>query len=220
MHYIYRRSGHQLVIMINNSGIIGTTSLRSIETGSISDRAHVTHKRRFNSIKSNIFKHYWDSVAAAVQISLSVLIPDFFFFFFSFFYPFIRFSSARPRLNLCLYAEPVLFLPPLTPSSSPALVPRTALRALGRIQKFWGGGKQVCTGVRMRGPGLFLSESSTSFSLCLLLVQENQRRSAPSQPCLRGVWLQRKESEEVGGKGGFWSDRSNSEGNTENIRRM
>lgn len=205
--------------MINNSGIIGTTSLRSIETGSISDRAHVTHKRRFNSIKSNIFKHYWDSVAAAVQISLSVLIPDFFFFFSVFlpFYSFFLCASSTKSLSVCrarsvLASSYTFFLSrPRSPHRSPGL---------GKNTEVLRGGKQVCTGVRMRGPGLFLSESSTSFSLCLLLVQENQRRSAPSQPCLRGVWLQRKESEEVGGKGGFWSDRSNSEGNTENIRRM
>lgn len=41
--------------------------------------------------------------------------------------------------------------------------------------------------------------------VCLLLVRENQRRSSPLQPCLRGVWLQRKESEEVCVWGGYWS---------------
>lgn len=127
--------------MINNSGIIGTTSLRSIETGSISDRAHVTHKRRFNSIKSNIFKHYWDSVAAAVQISLSVLIPDFFFFLFLFFYPFIRFflcASSTKSLSVCrarsvLASSYTFFLSrPRSPHRSPGLGKNTEVLRGGK----------------------------------------------------------------------------------------
>ena len=93
--------------------------------------------------------------------------------------------------------------------------------ALGRIQKFWG--KQVCSGSRMSGLGLLLSEfsvsplsQSLSLFISLSLVRENQRRSAPSHPCLIGVWLQRKQSEELRW-GAYSSVRSSSEDNAENI---
>lgn len=182
----------------------------------------------FNSIKRNTFSYYLDSVAEIQQRlfkSLFVSNPWLFYPFSSPRFPSVSLSLSW--LNLCVYAESVLASPHTLLSLALSLLPvhHIAL-ALGRIHKFWG--KQVRSGSRMRGPGLMLSECSVSLShsrappspVCLSPPSRRESKEiSSSQPCLRGVWLQRKESEEVG-RGAYSSDRSNWEGNTDNTEWM
>lgn len=153
----------------------------------------MTHNRKFNSIKSNIFNHL-DSMTEAHQRLLKLPFVSNPWLFCPFlFLPSLLANSSSVCRDCSVLASPYTSLSPLFPAS---LCPWEEYRSSK-------GNK--CAPAAGWEDWVYPSTLSLALSLplsrpvCLLLVQENQRRSSPLQPCLRGVWLQRKESEEVCG---------------------
>lgn len=180
-----------------------------------------TTKGLFYSIKRKAFNRCSDSRLRWSCQNIFVSNP---WLLYSFSLSLLFLSPSLSCLNRCLYAEPVLAspytfsLPPPTTTPPPSFT--TSLWPWEEYRSSEGNKCVPVAGWEDWGRCRVLSLCLTlSLPVCLLLGQENQRRSVPLQPWLRGVWLQRKESEEVG-CGPYSSDGSKSESNTENTRWM
>lgn len=179
----------------------------------------------FNSIKRNTFSYYLDSVAEIQQRlfkSLFVSNPWLFYPFSS--PPFSlceSFSVLTKSLCVCRVCSCLSSHLALSPSSlfTTSLWPWEEYTSSegNKCAPAAGWEDQGWCWVNAPFPSHIVAPPPPPpFPVCLSPPSRRESKEiSSSQPCLRGVWLQRKESEEVG-RGAYSSDRSNWEGNTDN----